>query len=54
MHFQLAEALHARKSFVLWSSLMPTSSTSTWNRLLEELFTAKITPQQFAQQAAKM
>jgi hypothetical protein len=54
MNFQLNETLHASQSFETWSNLMPTDTTSGWDNLLEELFTEKITPQQFAQQAAKM
>lgn len=54
MEFQLTQALHSQKSFVHWSTLMPTDKTSSWNELLEELFSLKITPQQFAQKAAGM
>jgi ABC-type glycerol-3-phosphate transport system substrate-binding protein len=54
MLFQLSEALDASKSVAGWTNLMPTSMTSTWNNLQEQLFTGQITPQQFAQQAAKM
>lgn len=54
MLFELRQALHAKTSFVHWGNLIPTSSKSTWNTLKEELFSLKITPQQFASKAAQM
>lgn len=54
MEFELSEASKPKDSFVSWSQYIPTSQTDTWNSLLEKLFSLKISPQAFAQQAAKM
>jgi raffinose/stachyose/melibiose transport system substrate-binding protein len=54
MEFQVNEAIEAKQSFVKWGSLLPTSVTSAWDSLLEELFTLKITPQAFAVAASKL
>jgi len=54
MLFQLDQALQAKESFVHWGNLIPTSSTSKWNSLKEELFSLKISPEQFASMASQM
>jgi len=54
MEFELSEASTAKASFLGWGQFIPTSQTDTWDSLKESLFTLKISPKAFAQQAAKL
>lgn len=54
MEFEVSQAQTAKNAFIAWSNFIPTSETSVWNSLKEELFTLKISPTQFARRAGKM
>lgn len=53
MLFELGEA-KAKQSFLMWSQYVPTADTTTWEGLLDKLFTLGITPAKFAAAAAKL